>query len=248
MKLGNVLGRRHSILWGCSIMIIGAVLQCSAHALAHSIVGRIITGIGNSFNTSTVPVWQSKCSKPHHRGLAVVFEGRIVVVGIATSQWLDLGMSFTGPSAAAWRFPIAFQLIFAISVLVGVYYMPESPRWLILKERDDQAVTILSAIYDVDRGDHLVMEEIQAMRISVRESAASIPDVFRMGPKRNFHRAVLGYLTQVFQQIGGINIIIYYAAAIYLNQMGLSPLVSRIIAAAGGTWCNGRSWKWWIAL
>lgn len=57
--IGNYLGRRKTIFTGSIIMVIGATLQASAYSLPHLIVGRIITGIGNGMNTSTVPTWQS---------------------------------------------------------------------------------------------------------------------------------------------------------------------------------------------
>ena len=63
MYLGDMLGRRKTILIGCCIMIVGAVIQCSSFSVGQLIAGRIITGIGNGMNTSTVPIWQSECAK-----------------------------------------------------------------------------------------------------------------------------------------------------------------------------------------
>lgn len=60
--LGQYLGRRRTIFLGSAIMVIGAILQCTSFGLAQLIVGRIITGIGNGLNTSTVPTWQSETS------------------------------------------------------------------------------------------------------------------------------------------------------------------------------------------
>ena len=63
----------------------------------------------------------------------------------------------------------------------------------------------------------------------------SFSDLFTMDENRHFHRTVLAYVNQMFQQISGINLITYYAATIYQNQIGLDPLVSRILAACNGT-------------
>lgn len=67
-------------------------------------------------------------------------------------------------------------------------------------------------------------------------------DLFTMGPERNFHRVVLGYVNQVFQQISGINLITYYAATIYQNYIGLKPATARILAACNGTEYFIASW------
>lgn len=120
--IGNPLGRRRMILLGTAIMCIGAILQASATTLPHFIVGRIITGIGNGGNTSTVPTWQSETSRSHKRGKLVMIEGALITCGIMISYWIDLGFSFLDGSIA-WRFPLAFQLVFCIFILATIWYV-----------------------------------------------------------------------------------------------------------------------------
>jgi MFS family permease len=90
--IGDILGRRKTIFLGSSIMIVGAILQASAFSLAHLIVGRIITGMGNGLNTSTVPTWQSECSKSHRRGQLVMVEGALITGGICECPVLLLSL------------------------------------------------------------------------------------------------------------------------------------------------------------
>lgn len=59
-------------------MIIGAILQCTSYELGQLITGRIVTGIGNGLNTSTVPMWQSEISQSHQRGQLVMIEGMLI--------------------------------------------------------------------------------------------------------------------------------------------------------------------------
>lgn len=125
--IGDILGRRKTIFTGSAIMIVGAALQASAFGLPQFIVGRIITGMGNGLNTSTVPTWQSECSKSHRRGQLVMIEGALITGGICISYWLDFGMSFVD-NQASWRFPIAFQGVFAIIIVCFILELPESPR------------------------------------------------------------------------------------------------------------------------
>lgn len=79
--IGDILGRRKTIFLGSAIMVVGATLQASAFSLPHFIVGRVITGVGNGLNTSTVPMWQSECSKSHRRGQLVMVEGALITGG-----------------------------------------------------------------------------------------------------------------------------------------------------------------------
>ncbi|KAH8812863.1 sugar transporter family protein [Xylogone sp. PMI_703] len=233
--LGDMLGRRKMIFIGSSIMVVGAALQCSAFSLPHFIVGRIITGIGNGMNTSTVPTWQSETSKSHQRGKLVMIEGAMITGGICLSYWLDFGFSFLH-SSISWRFPIAFQIVFALVMLAFILELPESPRWLILKGHEEEAMSVLSALRDLPADDEYIHSEFAAIKDTVIESSKyTFRDLFTMGPDRHFHRVLLGYVNQVFQQISGINLITYYAATIYEQQVGLSPLVSRLLAAANGT-------------
>jgi hypothetical protein len=80
--------------------------------------------------------------------------------------------------------------------------LPESPRWLILKGREDEAISVISALADLPPDDRLVQVEFAKIKDTVIEmQGARWKDLFTMGPERNFHRVVLGYVNQVFQQI-----------------------------------------------
>lgn len=241
--VGDWLGRKKTIWVGSAIMVVGAALQCSAFTLEHFIIGRIVTGMGNGLNTSTVPTWQSECSKSHRRGQLVMIEGALITGGICISYWLDLGFSFLEPSSVSWRFPIAFQIIFALVIMAFVMGLPESPRWLILKGREDEALTVLGALSDLSTEDTFIQTEFTAIKDTVLEmKKGSFSDLFQINKDRHLHRTVLAYVNQMFQQISGINLITYYAANIYEKSIGLDPLMSRILAACNGTEYFLASW------
>ncbi|TKX25582.1 sugar transporter-like protein 12 [Elsinoe australis] len=241
--LGNMLGRRRTIFVGSFIMIIGATIQAASFTLPQLVVSRWITGFGNGMNTSTVPTWQSETSKSHRRGQMVMIEGSLIVFGVMLSYWIDLGLSFTEPSEVSWRFPIAFQIVLAIIICTFVLNLPESPRWLVLKGQEDEALDVLCALSDLPPEDPKIRSEFQAVKDTVLEmSQGRFVDCFKMNRNRNFHRTVLAYVNQMFQQISGINIITYYAATIFENNIGLSPFTSRLLAALNGTEYFIASW------
>ncbi|KAM3074301.1 hypothetical protein ACMFMG_002887 [Clarireedia jacksonii] len=241
--IGDILGRRRMIFLGSAIMIVGAVLQTSAFSLGQLIAGRVITGFGNGMNTSTVPTWASETSKSHKRGKMVMIEGAMITGGICLSYWIDFAFSFLEPSSVAWRFPISFQIVPALLLLMFILELPESPRWLILKGHEAEAVNVIAALADLPPDDRLVHTEFTEIKDTVLEIAAyGYRDIFTMGPERNFHRVVLAYVNQVFQQISGINLITYYAATIFEKYIGLDGTTSRILAAANGTEYFLASW------
>lgn len=182
--ISDRLGRKRMIMLGTSIMVIGAILQASATTLPHLIVGRIITGLGNGGNTSTVPTWQSETSRSHKRGKLVMIEGALITGGITLSYWIDLGFSFA-PGTVAWRFPLAFQIAFCFFILAFVWGLPESPRWLILKKREDEAREVLAALADSTVDDKYVQDEFLAIKETVLEmQKGKFLDLFKMTKDR----------------------------------------------------------------
>ncbi|KAI1149890.1 general substrate transporter [Nemania diffusa] len=239
--ISDRLGRKRMIMLGTSIMIVGAILQASSTTLPHLIVGRIITGLGNGGNTSTVPTWQSETSRSHKRGKLVMIEGALITGGITLSYWIDLGFSFA-PGTIAWRFPLAFQVAFCLFILAFIWGLPESPRWLILKKREDEAREVLAALADSTVDDKYVQDEFMAIKETVLEmQKGTFADLFKMTKDREFHRTLLAYVNQVFQQVSGINLITYYAAVIY-SGLNLGGFLSRLLAALNGTEYFIASW------
>lgn len=239
--IGNPLGRRKMIFLGTAIMVIGAALQASAFSLEHFIIGRIITGLGNGGNTSTVPMWQSETCSSHKRGKLVMIEGALITGGIMISYWVDLGLSFA-PGSVAWRFPLAFQIVFCLFILAFVMGLPESPRWLILQGHEDEARNVIAAIADVDINDKFVENEFKSIKeTAVEMSKGNYSDLFMRNKNRNLHRTVIAFVNQMFQQISGINLITYYAAAIY-SKLGMTAFMSRLLAALNGTEYFIASW------
>ncbi|KAI0426714.1 general substrate transporter [Xylaria sp. FL1042] len=219
LSVGDQLGRRRAIIAGGIIMIIGATIQVTAypgHApLAQFIIGRIITGLGNGINTSTIPTYQAECSKTSNRGLLICIQGGTIAFGTLIAYWIDYGSSF-GPADLVWRFPISFQIIFGIIVSSAMIWLPESPRWLLTHERYEEANNVIAAIrgYEVDSQETSVERGIilDSIRASGVFGGKSTPfkALFTNGKTQHFRRMLLGASSQFMQQVGGCNAVIYF--------------------------------------
>ncbi|KAJ5710580.1 hypothetical protein N7488_004736 [Penicillium malachiteum] len=138
LLVGEKLGRRNCILAGCVVLSIGAALQCSAYGIPQLIVGRIVAGVDNGINTSTIPVWYSELSKAASCGKGLAIELGINIFGMIISYWIDYGFYYV-ESEAQFRFPIALQILFAVFTFFGILCLPEPPRWAIREETEASA-------------------------------------------------------------------------------------------------------------
>lgn len=122
--IGDILGRRKTIFLAACLVIIGTTLQATPFSLAQMIVARVVTGLGVGALTATVPMWVTECSKAHNRGRLVMLEGCFAIGGVALANWLNFGFYFLKNNPVNWRFPIAFQSVFAIIVLSLIMFLP----------------------------------------------------------------------------------------------------------------------------
>lgn len=126
----------------------------------------------------------------------------------------NVGFSFIGEHEVAWRFPLAFQILFAVIIFFSIMNLPESPRWLVMQGRNDEALEILECLNEKSRDDPYIKNELIAIQATVEEmSKGSYRSLFDMSEYREFHRVALAYVNQMFQQISGINLITYYVSS-----------------------------------
>lgn len=189
-------------------MIIGTILLGSSNALAQFLVGRIVTGLGNGMNSSTVPMYQSELAKPERRGMLLTAQGTVTIVGLCIAYWLDYGMSFV-MNSSQWRFPISFQAFFAVCLVLQMLPLPETPRWLIEKGRITEAGEIIARLKSMDAAtdDEDVVFLRRQIETSIEIESSGGPfryaELLQGGKMQNLRRIILCGLVNVMQQFTG---------------------------------------------
>ncbi|KAK5713401.1 hypothetical protein LTR17_017582 [Elasticomyces elasticus] len=223
--VGEKLGRKRMLLVFTVVMGLGIIGQTASQNMTQMVYGRFIAGIGNGGNTATAPVWHVETSHQSAKGKAVVKEMAVNVLGFVISNIITL--TFSGlMTEAQWRFPLGIQLIFVAIILVMVPLLPESPRWLLARRRDDEARQVLSML-----NDHDAEEEFEQIRSSVKaEQAAqgSWSQLLKGGIATR--RVALGMMLQIAQQLSGINVLAYYLPVVLHRSVGLPQLTARLVA------------------
>ncbi|KAJ9130979.1 Sugar transporter [Pleurostoma richardsiae] len=237
--VGERFGRRTMLMCGGTIMIVGTAVLASSFTVAQLIAGRIITGIGNGMNSSTAPIYQSECSPASIRGALVTLQGTVTILGVVIAYWMDYGTSFTD-SSLQWRFPLAFQAVFAALLVLQMVGLPETPRWLVRHDRYEEARGIIAAIEDKPSDDPAISRMIVDIRVGLEEELKGGPfrfmELFTWGETQNFRRLLIVISIQLGQQFTGSNMINYYAPVLFQETMGLSRNLSLILA--GGAQCT----------
>ncbi|KAK2026537.1 general substrate transporter [Colletotrichum zoysiae] len=248
---GENLGRRGTIRIGCVIMVVGAIIQAASFGRAQMIVGRIVSGVGMGIVNSTVPVLQAEFSPKASRGIYVCAQLSTLNFGIFLIYWIDYGFS-SHVSSYAWRVPVIMQCFCLLPMFILLQMIPETPRWLAAHDRSDECLAVLRRL----RGDVDDDETIQVMHNNIMQtvsyeaavSSHSWKDVFVQDRIKTQKRFFIACAIQGFQQLGGINAIIYYSSTLFEKSIGFDNHMSSLMSGFLQTWFFVASFIPWFLI
>jgi MFS transporter, SP family, galactose:H+ symporter len=222
-RLSDRLGRRVTLMLTSAIFIFGALICAFASSFQILLVGRTIVGLGIGLASTTVPVYISEVSPPQARGWQVSLFQLAITLGILVAYLVDYAFAGSG----GWRWMLGLAAVPGLILGLGMLYLPESPRWLAKHGQAEKAQKILSRI----RGTTNVASEFQEIQstLSLGGEHGSWSQLLSPAVRPAL---VVGVGLAVFQQITGINTVIYYAPTI-LQSAGISSASGAILATAG---------------
>ncbi|KAJ5601723.1 hypothetical protein N7510_011257 [Penicillium lagena] len=225
-------GRKFTIQMGAFICLIGATLQAAAQSLAMILTGRILAGWAVGLLSMSVPVYQAECAHPRSRGMMVGMAQQMIGVGFIVSTWVGYG-SLHAPdtSQLQWRFPLAFQVVPALVLGIGMMFVPESPRHLIEKQQYDEAWRVLQKLHFDGSNDAWIYREYTEIRTTIEaEKALRTPGWGPMFTVPQWRTRLLhGVAVQAFTQMTGINVIGYYQTIMY-KALGITGHRNTLVA------------------
>ena len=214
--LGDRLGRKRTLILGCSVLIVGTLLMAACYERIQMMFGRVFTGLGIGFITSVTPVYQSEISSAKQRGWQVCCQLTTMLFGLMLAYWINYGFYFHN-SSVQWRFPLAFQAVFAIYCIGVTSILPDTPRWL-LKYRpgSGKGEKVLARLrgksIDHPRVQREGTEIVKAIEIESREEGSWM-DLLRDGGIAANKRFFLALGIQFMQQMSGTS----YSALLLAN-------------------------------
>ncbi|GGY10648.1 sugar porter family MFS transporter [Streptomyces anandii] len=229
-RLADRHGRRRTLAVEGLVFIAGTAILVFATGYAMLLVGRVVLGLAVGAASATVPVYLSEVSPTELRGRFLTLNQLMITTGILISYLVNLAFA----SGGLWRGMFAVGAIPALLMVAGaMFLLPESPQWLILEGRTDQARQVIESVSSEERANHLI-------ELATRRRATE--DKEKDSDKKNWRvllvprvrpALIVGLTLAGAQQFGGINTIIYYAPTL-MEKTGLSASNSIFYSVAIG--------------
>ena len=203
--LSDRLGRRATLLWSGAIFIVGSILAPLAPTIGFLIIARSLLGFAIGFTSVTAPVYVSELSPPQTRGTLIGLYQFALTFGIVFANLIGYWFA----SEESWRLMFGVGVVPAAVFLTLVFTVPESPRWLFIKNRSSEAEQVLLSYTDT-HGARLLLDDIHKATIGAGDETWRA--LLSPAARRGLLIAV-GFV--VLQQLCGINTVIYYGPQIF---------------------------------
>lgn len=228
--IADRFGRRAAIIAGCVLMIIGAAVQGASQSLGMFEGGRFLMGFGNTLAQLSAPLLLTEICHPQHRARVTAIYNCLWNAGAIVNTWLTFGTKRID-NDWSWRIPTIVQGAPSIIQLCFIFFIPESPRWLISKDRADEALSMLAKYHaNGNQEDPTVQFEYIEIKETLRlefmaKKSSSYFDFLKT--KGNRYRLGLIICLGLFSQLSGNSLTSYYATEIY-NSIGLTDQDSQL--------------------
>src|SRR3984893_818157 len=199
-RLADRFGRRTMLIQVALLFMVGAIGTSLAPSPTWLSAGRLVVGIAIGIASFTAPLYISEISPADVRGKLVSLNQLMITIGIVCSYLADYALA----GVRGWRAMFGLAAIPAIILLIGLFFVPESPRWFVNRGLRDQARAVLLRV----RKSSEVDSELTEIEASLSQQQGGWRELLSPGLRPAL---IIGIGLAVFQQFTGINTVIYYA-------------------------------------
>ncbi|KAG0671063.1 Plasma membrane low glucose sensor [Maudiozyma exigua] len=237
-------GRRPTIILSTSIIFsLGNSLQVGAEGLPLLVAGRVISGFSIGITSAVVPLYQAEAAQKNLRGAIISTYQFAITIGLLVSSAVGQGTrSRDDPSS--YRIPIGLQYVWSSILAVGMYFLPESPRYFVMKDEINKAAKSLAFLRGIPVEDPRLLEELVEIKATYDYEAsfgkATFLDCFKSSEVRpkQVLRMITGMGIQIMQQFSGINFIFYYGVNFFSYTGVKNSYIVSFITYAVNVVCN----------
>ncbi|GAB5589087.1 hypothetical protein Unana1_03987 [Umbelopsis nana] len=224
------LGRRLAIMIGSLIVLLGVGLQSGSTTVGMFIGARYLIGFGTSISGNAAPTLIVELSHPKQRGTMTGIYNSSWYLGSIIAAWITFG-TFYIPNEWSWRIPSLLQGLFSLIQVFFIFTLPESPRWLVSRNKEEQALTILANIHgNGNPNDELVQFEYNEIVETIRleKEAAKRSWLELINTPGNRKRSFLVCCVGFFSQWSGNGLVSYYINKV-LTGIGITDSKTQFI-------------------
>ena len=202
-------GRKKVLILCAVLFTVSAILSALPRSFTELVIARFIGGMGVGMASVVSPMYIAEISPAKIRGRLVALNQLAIVVGILLSYLSNWLLVDTGINN--WRYMLVAEILPAITFLVGLFFIPESPRWLTKEGLEKEALDVLNVVAGAANSDY----ELQEVKKSLAEKSTSLKELLHPSLRRVL---IVGILFSLFAHITGIDTIIYYGPIIFLES------------------------------
>ena len=208
-KAGDQYGRKKVLMFAALIFLSSAIGSASAHSLLYFLVARVLGGVAVGVASILSPMYITELAPARYRGSLVSLNQLAIVIGILVAFFSNYLLVDSGPNN--WRWMLLVMAAPAVLLFFSLFLVPESPRWLVARQRNDEALSVLIKT----SGKEVANAELAEIEKTLKIHEESVfRDLFAPKVRRLLF---MGIILAVFSQITGINTIMYYAPKIFAN-------------------------------
>lgn len=222
--LSDRIGRRRLVLIIAIIYIVGSLILVVAQNMPTLVFGRLIIGLAVGGSMATVPVYLSEMAPTAYRGSLGSLNQLMITIGILAAYLVNYAFA----DIEGWRWMLGLAIVPSVILLIGIAFMPESPRWLLEHRNEKAARDVMRVTFNDDNEINTEIKEMKELS-AISESTWTILKSPWLRPT-----LIIGCIFALFQQIIGINAIIFYAPTIF-SKAGLGEATSILGTVGIGT-------------